>query len=110
MCGDEDGRALGGKLVDEVPELAPGNRVHPAGGLIQEQQRRAMQHGTTQGETLTPATRKAAHHCTGAPFQSSDVQNFLDTGFFSCPGNFVDPGVELQIFQHGQLIVEREFL
>ena len=38
--GDEDGHALAGQLVDQVPELAAADRIDARGRLVEEEDRR----------------------------------------------------------------------
>ena len=63
--GDEHRRPAGGRLVDHLPELAAGDGVHAAGGLVEEDDARAVHHRHREGELLLPAQGEGAHQVVG---------------------------------------------
>ncbi len=55
MRGDENGVAGRGELIDQIPELPPGDGIDAAGRLIQKQNGRFVQDRATKGEPLFPS-------------------------------------------------------
>ena len=58
--GDEDGDALGGHLVNQVPELAARDGIDAGGGLVEKQDGRLVQHRAAEREALLPAAGERA--------------------------------------------------
>src|ERR1035441_7435777 len=54
----EDGDSVLQQLVQNGPEIAPRNRVHAVGRLVQKENLRAVQQGAHQGQLLLHAARK----------------------------------------------------
>src|SRR6185437_1459680 len=60
--GDEYSVALGGELINQIPERSPGDWIHATGRLVQEENRRLMQNRAAQREPLLPTARKQPRH------------------------------------------------
>ena len=108
--GHEDGDALLRHLVDEAPETPPGQRIDSAGGLIEEDHPRAVQHGAGEGEALLPAAGEIA----GASRSHSGETRHLDGPLLpfsrGVAAQSVDPSEEPEVVGDGQLVVEAETL
>src|ERR671936_1620717 len=68
--GDQDGAALAGQTVDEVPEVAARGGVHTARRLVKQQDRRTMDQRTAQRQTLTPPAREVGRKRLLPPVQA----------------------------------------
>ncbi len=55
---DQHRRAVGGQGEDRLPELPAAARVDPGGGLVEEQQLRAVEDRGGEGQALAPAARE----------------------------------------------------
>ena len=75
--GDENSVAGCGKLVDQVPETAPGDGIDAAGGLVQKQNGRLMQDRATEREALFPAPGKQARHGTALVLEAGHFQDVV---------------------------------
>ena len=58
MRGDKDSDSLLSHLMNQFPELAPRERIHARGRLIEKDDRRLVQDSATQRQTLLPASRQ----------------------------------------------------
>ena len=56
--GREDSQAAAYETVQDFPELPAGDRVHPKGGLIQEQDPGRMNQGADQAQLLAHAPER----------------------------------------------------
>ena len=61
MRGDDDADALARERVDEVPEAAARLRIDARSRLVEEQDRRLVQHGAAERETLLPTAREVGN-------------------------------------------------
>src|SRR6266853_3329630 len=108
--GDEEGDAMTGKLEKEIPELAARHRVDAGGGLVEEKKGRLVQHGAAQSEALLPATGKLRGQTSQIGCQAVELNNFFDAALQARGLQAVDAAVKLQVFRHGQIVVEAEVL
>jgi hypothetical protein len=68
--GDQDGAALAGQTVDEVPEVAARGGVHTARRLVQQEDRWTMDRHTAQRQTLTPSAGEVRRERLLSPMQA----------------------------------------
>ena len=77
MGGDQHGDALGGELVDLVPELAPRLGIDAGGRLVEQQQLRLRQDAGAERQPLLPAARQFAGKLVGAAVEPEPVDGLL---------------------------------
>ena len=75
--GDEDAHALGHELVHGLPEQASAQRIHAAGGLVQEEDPGAVQGGRGQGHPLPLTPGKLAGFAAAQPWQTHHRQHLF---------------------------------
>jgi hypothetical protein len=61
MGRDQDGDAVGGERVDQVPESPARGRLDPRGRFIEKQDRWPMQHRAAEREALLPTAGERRH-------------------------------------------------
>src|SRR5688500_6056229 len=61
----------------------------------------------SQRKSLTPARRERTRQCIVMTREADQIQSSLDTSFISDP---IHAAIECQVFQHGQIIINRELL
>jgi hypothetical protein len=59
-AGQQDGRASGVEVVEEIPELEPRQRVDTGGGLVEQQDRWPVQERADERQLLLHAPRELA--------------------------------------------------
>ena len=107
MRGDHDGDPLGRQVVNQIPEGPPRHRVDPAGGLVQKQQPGLVHDGGRQCDALPPAGGQVLHALALHRLQPQAAEQVLHPVRV---GHTVDPGVEIQVLAHGQLIIQGKLL
>src|SRR5262249_20745260 len=100
------GQAAGGELVDLVPEITPGLRVHAGGRLVEQEQLRVVDEAGGQGEALLPAAGKLAGELAAAFFEAEAGQAAVDPG--TAIGDVVDAGDEIEVFPDAEVLVVAE--
>src|SRR5206468_1620401 len=60
MSGHKERYTRGRQLIDQVPEMTARERIHAAGRLVQENDRRLVEDGTAERQALTPSSRQLA--------------------------------------------------
>ncbi len=110
MGGDEDGDALIRHGVDEIPELPTAEGVDSAGRFIEKDNRRLMQDGAGQCQTLFPATAENSSQ-TGSMFlQPGHGHRPVEAIFKALAAQAIDAAVKTDIFLDGEIFVEGKFL
>ncbi len=108
--GDQDGHALAGHVVDELPELAAADGVDAGGRFVEKEHARPVDDGTAQPQPLPPATGEVCGELVLAAHQPGHAQ---DLGL--APAQIrarepIDLAVEADVLAGGQVLVEREKL
>ena len=106
--GDDDGDAPAGEPVDEAPELAPGDGVHAAGGLVQEEEAGPVEDGAGQRQPLLPAAGKGAGQEVLPARKPGRLQGPLLPLGQEGPAQAVDAAEKAQVLRDGQVLVEAE--
>jgi hypothetical protein len=65
MGGDEEGYPLARELKEEIPQIAPGNRIDTRRWFVEKEQPGLMNEGAGKGQSLLPSAGEA----TGPPVQ-----------------------------------------
>src|SRR6185295_11463814 len=105
---DQDGEALGGQGVDEVPELAPCLRIHAGGWLVEEQELRLVEDAGRQREPLLPSTGELAGELRPPVGQASPLQDGGDARL--AVRQLVEAADEVEVLLDGEVLVEGEAL
>jgi hypothetical protein len=82
--------------------------VEAGGRLIEQQHVGAMQPGTGQRQALLQAARKTAGAAAGAVGEAHLFEHFGDAA--RGVGDAIEPGVEVEVFFGGELVVERQLM
>ena len=108
--GDDEGDALGGEVVDDRPEAAAGDGIDAARGLVEEDQARVVEQRAGEGQPLLPAAgeRPGDEVLLAAEVRHADGP--VEALGLRRPAQAVDPGEEVEVLPHGQLVVEAEAL
>ena len=97
-------------LVDDDPQVLPGQGIHPYGGFIQEQQIRRPDQGTGQSQFLLHAPGQFPGQPSGKRGQTGHVQEFGKPGFPHVIRNTVKIRIQIHVLLDGQVFIEAEFL
>ena len=106
--GNQNGHAFEGEVVDFVPEVPPGLRVHACRGLIQQEELWIVHRDGCQCEALLPATRKCACQLALAIGQTQLFECLVHG--FAQVRQAVEARHEFEVFADGHVAPEREFL
>ena len=105
---DQHGDALGGEVVDLVPELAPRLGIDAGRGLVEQQQLRLRQDAGAERQPLLPAARQLAGKLIGAGGKPEPADRLARR--LARIGHAIDAGDEFEILANGQIGVEAEAL
>ena len=94
VCGDEDGDALGGCVVDKLPEASPCHGVYASRRLIEEDYLGAVKDGNGEGQLLLPPEGKAAHAKLALILEVELLKESLHTTLYDASRETVDASVE----------------
>ena len=94
--------------MDFIPEFAPRFRVHPGGGLIEQQQARRVQQAGGQRQTLLPAAGQGACELLLARAQAQPFQGFIDR--LAALWQAEQAANEVQVLADGQILVQAKAL
>jgi hypothetical protein len=109
--GHEDRHALLARQAQQVaPEHIARGRVHARGGLVQDEDFRAVQAGRGQLQALAHAQRQAGRMDAGHVAQLELVQRARHRLARRLAFHAVQARMQLQVLVHGQLFIEREGL
>ena len=109
--GDEHGHAaIGGQLVNQVPEHAPSARIDAAGGLVEEQQLRLVQQRRRERDALAQSRRQSAGQHAQRLLELQPRGEFRDPLFERVVRQPVHRAEEAQVLDDGEVGVERELL
>ena len=78
VAGHQDGSALGGEPLHQVPDPQDAFGVEPVDRLVEEQDLRVAEHGHGDAEPLAHAEREAAGPLVRHVLQADQVQHLLD--------------------------------
>ena len=107
---DEDRDAGAGQIVDEPPELPARQRVHTAGRLVEEDDRRLVENRAAERKALAPAGRERAGQRVLATAKTGHVEHEGAPRGEPLAAQAVDAAEERDVLIDGQLLVEREAL
>src|SRR5438045_3315836 len=108
--GDEKRDALPAEVKQQVPQFAPSYGIDSGGRLVEINNLGLVQHGAAQRQPLLPAARQFAGQAMAVGLQTVAIYGLFDLAGAGLGIEAVDLRVETQILQHGEVIVEREFL
>ena len=109
--GDENRHLVAARqLHQQTPELVARHRVYARGGLIQNQQLRAVHHGHGQRQALAQAQRQLLGQLVALLLQAKALQHGFYAGVDLLWRHMKQLRVQHQVLQHGQLAVQRERL
>ena len=108
--GHEDGYALLGHPVDQVPELPAADRIDARGRLVEKHNRRLVQNRTAQRQPLLPAAGQVRGPRAAMVAQAGHLQNPLFASRLLFGRNAIDAAVKIDVLLDRQILVEREFL
>ena len=110
MGGDQHGHPLVGQAVDLGPELAPGERVHARGGLVEKEHLGFVHERHRQGEPLLVAERERLAVGRGVGLQAEGGQGPVDLAVAAGAAQAVGAAEEAQVLEHGQVAVQGKAL
>ena len=108
--GHQDRDGLAGKAGQHVPELATGHRIHPRGGLIQQQHLGPVDQGAAEGQLLLHAAGELAGQPVAEGVQSHQRQQLLPPLQKVAVGHPPQPGHVAKVLHHAEIGVEGEGL
>jgi hypothetical protein len=100
VAGDHDGHAGVRQCADACPELAASQRIDAGGGLVQEQNVRAVQQRGGERQPLLQAERQIAGDAGGGLRQVEAGERRIDRAGLRGAAEAVDAREEPQVFQH----------
>ncbi len=96
--------------VDDVPQLAPRQRVYTDRRLVEQQQRRLPHQRTGQTEFLFHAAGKLAREAFGERNQPGHVHQFRIARRAIRFRHALQVGIEVEVFLHGQVLIQAKAL
>ena len=105
MGGDENCFAFFGEDADEVFEFDAGAWVEARGGFVHDEDLRIMDEGAAEAEPLGHALGKLVGEAVGERDKVGELHDLLDSGAAFCSAVAESPGVEVQILEHGHVLV-----
>jgi hypothetical protein len=108
--GDDDANPVAGERIDEVPEAPPRGGVHPGGRLVEEQDRRLVQHRATKRQALLPAARKVSDHRVRPVCEPRHADRELEPLLEPRALHPIDAAEEVQVLHDREIAIERELL
>ena len=107
--GDDDthaGGAARAQPVDQIPELAPRQRIDPGGGLIQDQEVRIVDQRAAQAELLLHAAGELFRRPVGEVGQRRRLHQLGDAPVALGSGLAEQTGEERDVLTHAQIRIE----
>ena len=108
--GDEEGHAKAGKFEEQIPQLAPRNRINAGSRFVEEQNGGVVHERTGHGQALAPAAGKERGATSEIGLEMGKRDQLFHALFERGAREAVEPAIELQVFVHGELVVEGKFL
>ena len=105
---DQHGDARRRELIDEIPEVAPRQRVDAAGRLVEKDDRRLVKNRAAEREALAPAAGQIARARALAPFEARHLEDEAAALVEPRPVEAVDAAEEADVLVDGEPLVERE--
>ena len=105
-----DGHALGRQRTHHPPQLAPRDGIHADGGFVEQQQARAAQQHAGEAELLLHAAGELAGGTRGETGKIREIEQSLEGGAPWRADHVAQVGVQIEVLQHRQILVEAEFL
>src|SRR6185436_1096560 len=97
-------------MIDEAPEFAAGQRIHAAGRLVEEDNRRLVQDGAADREALAPATGEVGGQGLLAAGEPGHLDHEAAAGVEPRAIEAIDAAEEPDVLIDGQALVERKAL
>ncbi len=110
MRGDQERDTLGRQLEEKIPQLATCHGINAGGRLVEEEHFRFVDQRTGQCETLLPTAGQRAGQLMNATIQRGHLHHRLTARCEPIALESVDPAIELEVLQHGQVGVQAELL
>ena len=110
MGGDEDGRAVVGEFVEEIPDLLTVDGIEAGGWFVEEEDGWLVEEGGGDGEELFEATGEGAGEGESMGGEIDGFEEELDAGRDLGRGDAVSGGEEAEIFEDGEIVIEAKFL
>ena len=108
--GDKDRNTPFGSLVDQLPELAAGDRIDTSGRFIQENDPRFVDDGDGESQLLLPAQRQGIDQCVSFVLQIKDPEQFVRLRFQLFFRQTVDAAVQTDILPYLQVAIKGKLL
>src|SRR4051812_46307937 len=105
--GDEESYALTGKIEQQVPKFAACDGVDAGSWFVKIKDFRVMQHGATKRQTLLPAAGKLSRKPLLVRPDRIALHRLFDLVLHLRAAQAVYLRIELQIFEHRQIVIER---
>jgi hypothetical protein len=106
----QDRHPLRHHLVENEPEVPPGNGIHSEGGLVQQEDPGMVDEGAGEGELLLHSPGEVARKPVLEGAQIGEGVQALQAPRPFRPGNPVEVRVELDVLPDGEVGVEAELL
>ena len=100
----------GGKVEQEVPQLASGDGVNAGGGFVQEEEFGLVDQRAGQGQALLPSAREGPGELSAIRADLRKVHDFAGANGKAPAVQSVDSPVEIQVLGHRQVAVKAELL
>ena len=96
--------------MDVRPEFAPGERVDPRGGLVEEKHGRPVHQGAGQGQTLLETERQFVGRAFEITLELEGFDHLGDAATFELAAQAINPGRKFEVLAHGKQPVKRKLL
>src|SRR5206468_11327236 len=98
------------ELEEQIPQLAPGDRIDARGRLIKEKHTRSVHERTGHGQTLTPPAGELGSAPDDVRLQMRRGDHFLAPLVQFATAQAIKFPCKDEVLIYGQLVVERKFL
>src|SRR5690606_20969860 len=105
--GEQQGRAVGHELLDDLPEVVAAGRVEPGGGLVEEQHRRPVDEGGGQVEPAAHPTGVGLGRAVGGLDQAEALQQLAGPPGDLPAGEVGQAPDEVEVLTAGEVLVAR---
>src|SRR5690606_167682 len=106
--GDEDGEAVGGELVDLLPEITARLGIDAGGRLVEEQQSRPVNEAGGEREALLPSAGECPRELRPTLGEPEALERLIHRG--AAAGHLVDPRDEIEVLRDREILVDAEAL
>jgi len=98
------------QLVEQFPEVSPGNWINAIGWFVEEQNLRSMDKGTGQPQLLLHSAGEVPGKALFERVQSAELKKAFDSGRPPLQWDTIDISIEVDVFDDSKVFIKAESL